>query len=338
MSVVLVVLFLLAGYVVLAFVLNRFSSPAAVQHIDFASSPDAREAGKAVTVSTWNIGYAGMGAGADFIMDLGEQKRPTDAALVDRNLIAIRQEIGTLDADVSFFQEAAEPSFSTHGRNVVKGLRKALPDYDWMYVPEIETKLIPPPLKSSVGNAIFTRLAAKGAEVRALPLEPTFEYGAFRKSYKMHVLRLSGPEKWVMVNIHLSTFDTAEDDVRAAQVEALLKFAQAEYASGSRVVIGGDWNLRLAPTTFPHKTDEKFQFWIRDFPAEKLPPDWQWAVDPEVPTVRTAHKPYVEGENYVLIIDGFLVSPNVQVDSVGARNLGFEYTDHHPVVARFSAR
>lgn len=43
------------------------------------------------------------------------------------------------------------------------------------------------------------------------------------------------------------------------------------------------------------------------------------------------------GENYVGVIDGFVVSPNVQVQSVTTTDLGFEYSDHHPVTARFIA-
>ena len=333
----LVLLGIVAAYVATVVVVNRFSAPSAFAEADFHAAPDAEQAKARLSVATWNIGYAGMGAEADFVMDLGQQTRPTDEGLVDRNLTAIEAEAARLGTDVVFFQEAARPSYSTHGRDVLEGLRRALPGHGWMYAPEVRTRLVPPPLRASVGNAIFTRVAAEGAEYRALPLEPTFEYFAFRKGYKMHILRLAGPERWVLINIHLSTFDSAEDDVRGAQVDALMRFARAEYEAGARVVIGGDWNLRLAPTEFPHETEERYRFWIRDFPVQRLPEGWRWAVDPAVPTVRTAHKPYVAGENYVLIVDGFLVSPNVGVESVAARDLGFQHSDHHPVIATFLA-
>ena len=89
---------------------------------------------------------------------------------------------------------------------------------------------------------------------------------------------------------------------------------------------------------FPHSTAPEYQFWIRDFPHELLPEGWTWAVDPSVPSVRTAHQPYVAGDNLVMVIDGFLVSPNVAVDQVNGVDLGFEHTDHHPVVATLSAK
>lgn len=338
MAITLILMGLVGAYVAAVFVANRFATPPPYATADFGGTQSTTLAGPEISVTTWNIGYAGMGAEADFVMDLGKQRRPTDATLVDRNLQAITATAAAFETDILFFQEAARPSFSTYGRDVFAGLQRALPAYGHMYAPEVATRLIPPPLKSSVGNAIFARTAVTSAERRALPLEPTFEYGAFRKAYKMHILRLSGPERWVMVNVHLSTFDTPQDDVRRTQVQALMQFAEKEYKSGARVIIGGDWNLRLSPTEFPNTTEEKFKFWIRDFDAALKPNGWTWAVDPKVPTVRTAHKPYVAGENYALIVDGFLVSPNVAVESVSATNLGFQNTDHHPVTARFRAR
>ena len=199
---------LLIGYLIVAFAANRFSTPALFSDADFrAASDEIKPAGAMLSVATWNVGYAGMGAEADFMMDLGEQTRPTDPALVDRNLAMIQSVIATFGTDAIFVQEAAEPSYSTHRRDVVAGLRSALPKYGWMYGAEVATKLIPPPLKASVGSMIFAEVAVVSAERRALPLEPTFEYGAFRKGYRMHIARLAGPEKWVLVNVHLSTLD-----------------------------------------------------------------------------------------------------------------------------------
>ena len=322
------------------FLVNRLSGPAALEVAEFRPPASPVPMNGTLSVTTWNIGYAGMGAEADFVMDLGEQKRPLSAQHVETNLQAIGAHLASLDTDVIFLQEAARPSFSTYQIDVLDHVERALPDHGMMYKAEAETRFLPPPIRTSVGSAIFSRHAARSAERRALPLEPTYVAGTFRKAYRMHILRLTEDTgvEWVLINVHLSTFDTPEDDVRGAQVKALMAFAQSEYQAGRHVVIGGDWNLRLSPTEFPHNTDERFRFWIRDFPQEQVPADWHWAVDAEVPTVRTAHKPYVAGENYVLIIDGFLVSPNVETVSVQADDLGFRNTDHHPVRASFRSK
>ncbi len=319
-------------------VANRFYVPPAFEEAETKGTA-SREAAASdmLTVTTWNVGYGGMGAESDFIFDLGEQRRPLSGDLVDKNLKAIQQELSTLDSDVFLIQEAAPPSWITYGRDILGGLTATLDGYEWSFGPDINTRGLPGPFHVQVGNTTYSRIALSGFERRGLPLEPTFEYGVFRKGYRMHIARIDAEQQWVIINIHLSTFDSEDDDVRGAQVAALMEFAQSEYALGNHVVIGGDWNLRLANSDFPHTSDERFLFWVRDFPQGAVPPGWTWAVDQQTPTVRGAHQPYVAGENFTLIIDGFLVSPNVQVRDVTTRDLDFQHTDHHPVTANFSA-
>jgi hypothetical protein len=117
----------------------------------------------------------------------------------------------------------------------------------------------------------------------------------------------------------------------------VLAWAQREYESGRHVVLGGDWNLQLADTNFPHTTEERFLFWLFPFPHEALPEGWRIAADASIPSVRTNHKPYVAGENYVTTIDGYIVSPNVAVEAVNGLDLGFANTDHQPVHLRVRA-
>lgn len=319
-------------------VVNRFHVPSELEKAAITTRDDKpQKSGKRISAVTWNIGYAGMGRDSDFVFDLGQQRRPLRPELVDINLHAIQQRLPTLDADLYLLQEVAEPSWLTYQKDVRNAVITALPTYDWTFGADINTRFVPPPFNVKVGNMILSRLKLTSAERRGLPLEPNFELGLFRKGYRMHIVRIDESRSWIFVNIHLSTFDTAQEDVRRRQVIALLEFAEQEYEKGNHVVIGGDWNLRLTETGFPHQTEDRFLFWIRAFPQELIPKGWAWAVDPEVPTVRTAHQPYVPGDNFVLTIDGFLVSPNVSISEVKGLNLGFEHTDHHPVRAVFEA-
>jgi len=324
---------LLIAYVGVVFALNRWSSlpKLEVEALDGGEQP-LGAAQAPLAIATWNIGYAGMGREADFIMDLGRQKRPESAELVDRNMAAIAERLAGLDADVLFLQEAARPSWNTYRRDVIGSMRERLGKYSMTFGEEIDTRGVPPPWNVRIGNAIFSRYPGV-VERRGLPLEPTFEYGAFRKRYRMHILRLQTSDgvDWTLVNIHLSAFDAERANVREKQLASVLEFAKAEYAEGRHVVVGGDWNLRLAASDFPHKTESRFLFWVRDLPAGASPPGWRWGVDASAPTVRTAHQPYEEGDNYTLIVDGFLLSPNVEVRAVETLSLGFAHSDHNPV-------
>ena len=52
-------------------------------------------------------------------------------------------------------------------------------------------------------------------------------------------------------------------------------------------------------------------------------------------TCRAAEIPYEEGVNYLTVLDGFLVSSNVEVKAVRNVDTGFAYSDHNPVQMTF---
>lgn len=327
---------LLVAYLGIVIALNRLDRSNS-GFLERETRPTGNDAPETISIVTWNIGYGGMGAEADFYMDMGQQRRPASAALVDRNLQQIGKVAAELDPDLLLLQEVARPSFSSHGRNVLEAVAQATRYGAVHYASDILTRLVPPPVHTEIGNATLTNFRTAGRRLIDLPLEPTFEAFAFRKRYRIHNFHLAGDIGWSISNIHLSAFDSKEDDVRGKQVKKIVDFALEEYGNGRHVVIGGDWNLRLVETDFPHQTAEKFLFWIRPFPAEILPEGWRLVTGSDVPTVRTAHQPYVAGDNHTLVIDGFLVSPNVEVVEVQTIDLGFKNTDHHPVQAAFRA-
>jgi endonuclease/exonuclease/phosphatase family metal-dependent hydrolase len=193
--------------------------------------------------------------------------------------------------------------------------------------------LVQPPWSIQIGSAVFSNTLITEPTKNLLPLEPQFILGCFRKNYRMLVSRFpvrDSDKKLVAVNIHLAAFDK-DADIRKKQLQTLKDFISSEYQKGNYVIAGGDWNLRLSDTDFHHTTDQKYLFWVFDLPGDFTPEGWKWAVDPDTPSVRTAHKPYVKGENYTCIIDGFLASPNITITDVSGIDLGFEFTDHHPV-------
>ena len=169
--------------------------------------------------------------------------------------------------------------------------------------------------------------------------EPKPLFGFMNRQYGMQILRVPGAgdgDEWAFINIHLSAFDDG-GNLRRQQINAVFDYAQRLYDAGVHVVIGGDWNMELVDTAFPHQTAEKDRFWIHPFPQKNVPDNWQPAIDDTLPTVRTVHQPFVRGENYLTIIDGFFVSPNVEIVSVETVDTGFEMSDHMPVIGNFRA-
>jgi endonuclease/exonuclease/phosphatase family metal-dependent hydrolase len=339
LPVIIVILAILVVYAGLVFAANRWNRPA---FGDLAVAPGAAEgrAGETLSAVTWNIGYGALGARADFLVDGGSNLRVLDREEIESGADAIADRLGAFDADVLLLQEVASPSFLTRMVDVRARIENRLSRLDRCFWADFSTRMVPPPLTIRHGMMLAARHPVGRCEVLRLPQDPKFYYGFLKKYYGGLVARfpVEGSDRtWTVIDIHLSAFDE-DAAVRRNQIEALFALAVAEYEAGNAVVIGGDWNMRLAPTEFPHRTEEKFLFWVYDFPGTALPEGWRLAVDPDTPTVRTLHKSYVAGENYTAVIDGFAVSPDVIVDEVRTSDLGFAHTDHHPVFGRFRLR
>jgi endonuclease/exonuclease/phosphatase family metal-dependent hydrolase len=138
----------------------------------------------------------------------------------------------------------------------------------------------------------------------------------------------------VLVNLHLSAFDK-EGYIRQQQLDYLADYMERERVKGNYMVIGGDWNHSLPgtdPDAFP--STQQWPDWLQPFPNSFRPEGFQWAVDSSIPSVRTLDTPYAEGVNFQAVIDGFLVSPNIEIVSVQAGQLNYEHNDHNPVTAR----
>ncbi|MEQ9506209.1 MAG: endonuclease/exonuclease/phosphatase family protein [Hyphomonas sp.] len=289
-------------------------------------------AGQPLVIMTWNIGYAGLGEESDFKADGGEMLQPPSKDVVRKNLAGIQEVLRAEQPDVVLMQELAGPGFLTRGVNVVGGVHKALADYVMTFSSDIRTRWLPGPMSLRHGLGTFLRVANNGTEIVRIAEEPGPIMGFIKRRYHVQVTELDvAGQPWTLINVHLSAFDEGAD-TRMVQLRQVLDLAKSYHEAGRAVVVGGDWNMRLAATDFAYSASDEAQFWLHDFPKAELAEGWQIAIDPAVASVRTNEQPYVYGVNYTTNIDGLIVSPNVQIESARGIDLGFRFTDHQPVV------
>jgi endonuclease/exonuclease/phosphatase family metal-dependent hydrolase len=293
-----------------------------------AGTPSAWRPGGEITVLSWNLGFAGLGEGSEFCPDGGHRLIPSSRREVLRNAEGIGGFVERCGAELFLFQEAARPSAVNRRVDLLAELRGRLPGRWNLYSPEVRLRLP----RVSVGLAVFSPGSPGEAERIELPQEKGKGWQRF------HLLVTRFPEaggggQLVLVDVHLAAFDPGAS-VRGRQLEALRDFLLAEAAQGSHVVAGGDWNLLLAATAFPYTTRQRYLGWVHPLPADFLPAGWRLAVDGGIPSVRSLERPYVRGENYTAVIDGFAVSPNVTVLEAHTFDLAFRFSDHQPVMAR----
>jgi endonuclease/exonuclease/phosphatase family metal-dependent hydrolase len=293
-----------------------------------------------ISILTWNIGYAGLGKESDFTTDGGKSFFPPSRKIVKKNLNGIEKILKSQKSDIFLLQEVSDSSPLSFLVPVRKRIISLFPNFLAIFRGDIASKLLPYPFRVNHGVLSLAKANIKSSDIVTLPLEPTLMLGLLRRRYGLLVSRFAiknSDKLWVVVNLHLAAFDE-NGATRQKQFDRVFAFAQKEYEKGNHVVLGGDWNMELAKSNFPHETDKKHFFWHINFPTERLLKGWQIGVDKTTPTVRSNNKPYVKGENYTLIIDGYIVSPNVNIEQVKTIDTDFECTDHLPIVGIFSTK
>jgi endonuclease/exonuclease/phosphatase family metal-dependent hydrolase len=293
-----------------------------------------------ISILTWNIGYAGLGAEADFRADGGRSVFPKSRRAVESNLAGICSFLESCPAQIVLLQEVARDSRLTRFVNVHEELTRTLDSHDSVFSPTISIRRLPFLGNLVVGNAIYSKTRLGSASRVCLPLARGRILGLIKQHFNGLEVRLpfrGNRIEWVILNIHLAAFDV-RGSVRRTQLEFLRSYMISEYNNGNFVVVGGDWNCRLDETSFPHSTKEAFLFWLIDLPEDFTPPGWSWGFDDRYATVRTLQKPFVEGENYTTIIDGFVISPNAVIEDIEGFDLRFAHSDHQPVWIRLHPR
>ena len=322
-----------------AFLVGNHSVNAKPQDIERDSVANLPLAGATLDILTWNLGYGGLGAASDFATDGGRHYFPPSRAAVLANAEGIYGFLAGHGPDVVLLQELAHGGPVNYWVDVKARADAALAGRERLFFADFKTRLMPWPLAMTHGQGIYARRAIESADIISLPAENAGILGV-RRRYAATVARLPIAGRstggWTVITTHLAAFD---DDalVRTRQLRELMAWADREYKTGRHVVIGGDFNLQLAQTEFANTTEQRFLFWIFPFPQDAMAPGWHIAADAATPSVRTNERAYHRGENYTTVIDGFLLSPNVALESVHGVDLDFAHSDHNPVQVRVRA-
>ncbi|QQO09059.1 endonuclease/exonuclease/phosphatase family protein [Breznakiella homolactica] len=331
-----------AGILLLYLSVNEYR-PGAFEPVTVRGTGEKKlRAGGRVSILSWNIGYGSLDRNQDFFMDGGTMVRPADGSFVRENMEGIREFLRTAEADVYFLQETDIQSRRSYYFNQAEYLTAAFPGNSAFAV-NFLCRFIPYPFPEPIGKVESGLLTLNTYPVRAaqrIALPSPFAWPIRIAQLKRCLLveRIELEEdgrELVLVNLHLEAYDGGEG--KAAQTKVLLDFLAGEYEKGNYCIAGGDFNQ-----TFPGVSEERFPVINNEFfmpgalSAAILDPGWQFTADTETPSARLLNKPYPEdGAGVQLyVIDGFIVSPNVEIINVKTEDLGFGYSDHNPVLLR----
>ncbi|MEC0088911.1 endonuclease/exonuclease/phosphatase family protein [Paenibacillus macquariensis] len=298
--------------------------------------------GEAFTVTTFNIGYAGLDQGQDFFMDGGTMSRSSSRQQTEENLLSIGAILKETQSNMYLLQEVDKNASRSNHINEVEELGNLLPEYSRTFALNYKVPWVPVPVLHPMGSVVSglltlskfqstsnTRFGLPGKEswpVQQMELDRAFIASRFP---------VDNGKELVLINLHLSAFDKG-GVIRKQQLDFLSNYIRKEIGKGSYLVIGGDWNHSL-PGTEPKNfaSQQAWPEWLQSFPETFSADGFQWANDPTTPSVRTLDIAYQKGVNFLAVIDGFLVSPNIEIVSVKGHDLSFKNSDHNPVTGSF---
>ncbi len=335
----LIILVVILGFF-LYFILTDYQ-PETKEIVLIPEQPDTISVGKPLHIVTWNIGYAGLNKDMDFFYEGGTKVRPAKTQ-VDKNMEGIGNYLFENDRETDFFlfQEIDENAKRSYYINQITCFGNVLRQFQPFYAMNYNVQFVPQPFMDPMGKvksglATYSRYSPISAERYALPFNFNLPLRVFMHDRCFFSLRFhtSNAKELVLVNVHNSGLDDGE--LRKAELAYFSKFLIEEYEKGNYVIAGGDFN-QCPPTIQTEFAGQLFDMVDFHVIADTLfPAGWKFAFDNSAPSNRRTNVPYKKGETKVTLIDFFILSPNVSVESVKCDELEFEFSDHNPVKAVF---
>ena len=298
--------------------------------------------GDSFKIVTWNTGYGALGDNADFFMDGGTHVYTATLNRVKLNMAGILEELGKMDPDIVFLQEVDRDSTRSRHIDEYELVQSILIEQQSSFANNFKVAFLPYPIppigKVDSGVATFSSYPIASSERVQLPIP--FSWPVRMANLKRCVLvsrvPVEGTDKeLVLMNLHLEAYDSGEGKV--AQTKMLAQLLQAEAEKGNYVIAGGDFNQIFSSAdvnAYPNLGGE----WTPGLiDVDSIEGDWQFLMDASAPSCRSLRTPLKGADpdpskfQYYLI-DGFIVSGNLQVDSLATQDLGFVNTDHNPVL------
>ena len=347
------------GLIVLAVLLAAVIAYVAYVFIDYHRLPDRQPlaveqntAAQAQTdteyeIVSFNIGFGAYEPDYGFFMDGGTQSWAWSKERLEQNLTAIGDWLTNRSPDLLLLQEVDEKGTRTYRVNERQLLTDRLSDRAAVWAQNWDSPFLMYPLAqphgaNRSGLLTFSRFTVDSALRRSLPIENSLRRLVdLDRCYSVSRIPVADGHTLVLYDVHLSAY-TSDGTVAVRQLEQLIADMRAEYEAGNYVLCGGDFNKNLLgddAAAFGAAGASEEYTWAQPFPTELLDGTGLSLCAPldrsnPVPSCRNADSAWHEGQ-YVVTVDGFIVSDNIAVESAEVVDTGFAYSDHNPVSLRF---
>ncbi|MFR0524821.1 endonuclease/exonuclease/phosphatase family protein [Ligilactobacillus salivarius] len=316
--------------------------------------PNKLQANTTYSAATYNAGFGAYNQKFSFFMDTGKMKDGTktqgkygkaeNEAAVLQNTNGEINTIKKINADFMLFQEIDVDSSRSYHVNQVKKMSQNFANYEEIFANNFHSPYLLYPLNDPHGEVqsgllSLSKYPVEQATRRKYPVSTSFitKFTDLDRCFTVMKIPVTNGHKLILINSHMSAYDKG-GKMRVKQLKLLNSVMESEYKKGNYVIVGGDFNHTFGRKMLTHfKSQQEIPDWVSVLSSKDLAPDIRMVHaknENTVPTCRGTDMPYQKGKTYTTVIDGFLVSKNVQATSENI-NTEFAYADHNPVKLSF---
>lgn len=302
------------------------------------------------TAMTYNVGFGAYTPDFTFFMDGGKstwaESRESVIACIDGAANVIKDH----NVDFALIQEVDFNSTRSHHVDQQQQLEAQFSDYSSTFAVNFHSPYLFYPFTQPHGFAnsglmTLSESPITSATRPSLPIATSVKkFVDLDRCYSVNHIPVENGRELGILNLHTSAYGT-DGDLQTRQMQMIFDDMKAEYDKGNYVIAGGDWNhdftgdskFKLNDAT---PEDLEALAWCAEFPADLIPKGFSRVTDYKSglkPSTRNTDIPY-SAESFVVTLDGFIVSDNIDPTFVDIIDTGFLYSDHNPVEMHFKLK
>lgn len=295
-----------------------------------------------ISLLTYNIGFGAYSADYSFFMDGGEHSRALSKEAVLDNINGVMDVIANENCDLILLQEVDTDGTRSYHVNQKNLISEKYPRFDQVFAENYDSPYFLYPIHEPIGankSGILTlsRFNINSSIRRSLPVENSLsKYFDLDRAYSVSFIKTDNGKNLVIYNVHLSAY-TSDGTIADDQLKMLSEDMQAQYEKGNYIIVAGDFNKDLLGDSSKYfKRSEGEYNWAAALNNNLLPQGIKSYSGTNAPSCRNAEAPFKgDGTDFVLSVDGALVSENIEVLSCETVDTSFAYSDHNPVKLKF---
>lgn len=311
-------------------------------------------------IVTMNVGFGAYEKDFSFFLDKtttkdgkiikGERGKGISFTNVQNNIQRTAEILKKENADIYLIQEVDKPSTRSYNMDQVEELKRRMNagegKYSSIYAENLHSTYYILPFHdmhgiANAGLQTLSKYSIENSVRKSLPVTTEF-YNKFKdldRALMINRSELENGKELIVINAHLSAYDKG-GVIRKKQMELLNEIMKQEKEKGNYVIIGGDFNHDYCDSRFDFNGNMKVPENAAILTPEEIEEGYRLVVPKnkkEIGTCRVASQKWNKETSYQSIIDGFIVSDNIEAEAE-IINADYETSDHNPVKMKFKLK